>query len=253
MGKLKLKNISMSFEKKPVLRDLNMTVQEGEFVSILGPSGSGKSTIFHLIGGMLKPDAGNIMQNGKDITGQKGHISYMPQAPSLFPWRTVLENVLITQEINGKKDKALALDMLKKAGLSSYANATPAELSGGMKQRVSFVRALMSPMPLLLLDEPFGALDELTRLEMQKWLLSLWSMDKRTVLFITHNIDEALYLSDRIYILPSNPNDKLMEATVPFPRPRADDLWLNQEFLEWKKDIYYKLKPSEVKQIEQNN
>lgn len=245
MKRLELNNLSMSFEAKTVFKQLNMTIHEGEFVSILGPSGSGKSTIFHLIGGMLHPDEGSITLNDKDITGQKGHISYMPQAPSLFPWRTVLENVLLIQEINGKKDKSLALEMLNKAGLSSYADATPDELSGGMKQRVSFVRALMSPMPLLLLDEPFGALDELTRLEMQKWLLSLWSMDKRTVLFITHNIDEALYLSDRIYILPSNPNGKLMEVKVPFPRPRADDLWLNQDFLEWKKDIYYKLKPSE--------
>jgi len=245
LKRLELNNLSMSFEAKTVFKQLNMTIHEGEFVSILGPSGSGKSTIFHLIGGMLHPDEGSITLNDKDITGQKGHISYMPQAPSLFPWRTVLENVLLIQEINGKKDKSLALEMLNKAGLSSYADATPDELSGGMKQRVSFVRALMSPMPLLLLDEPFGALDELTRLEMQKWLLSLWSMDKRTVLFITHNIDEALYLSDRIYILPSNPNGKLMEVKVPFPRPRADDLWLNQDFLEWKKDIYYKLKPSE--------
>ncbi|MDK8638853.1 ABC transporter ATP-binding protein [Niallia taxi] len=244
MGTLELKNVSMSYDTKKVLEQLNMTIHDGEFISILGPSGSGKSTIFHLIGGMLTPDEGAIFLNNKEITGKKGHISYMPQAPSLFPWRTVLENVLLIQEINGKKDKQLALDMLKKAGLADYAYAYPDDLSGGMKQRVSFVRALMSPMPLLCLDEPFGALDELTRLDMQKWLLSLWSMDKRTVLFITHNIEEALYLSDRIYILPSNPNDSLMEVTVPFPRPRADDLWLNEDFLEWKKDIYYKLKPS---------
>lgn len=235
----------MSFGANSVLNQLNMKINEGEFVSILGPSGSGKSTIFHLIGGILTPNAGDIYLKDTKITGRKGFISYMPQAASLFPWRTVIENATLSQELRGNKNKVKAKEMLQKAGLASFENAFPHELSGGMKQRVSFIRALLSSESLLCLDEPFGALDEFTRLEMQKWLLSIWEEHKRTILFITHNIDEALFLSDRIFILSNRPASILTEVKVPFNRPRDKNLWLEPSFLEYKKEIYFLLQNSQ--------
>lgn len=239
---LRIEHVDRSFGSHQVLKNINLTIKKGEFVSIIGPSGSGKSTLFQLIGGLLTPDKGEISLNENNITGTKGHISYMPQAPSLFPWRTILDNVLLGQEINGKKDTEQALAMLEKAGLSDFSNQFPSALSGGMKQRASFIRALLSKQELLLLDEPFGALDEFTRLDMQQWLLSIWESNKRTVLFITHNIEEALFLSDRIIILSSNPASIKKEVIVPFARPRSPELWLEKDLLEYKKEIYSYLK-----------
>ncbi|HEY4549834.1 MAG TPA: ABC transporter ATP-binding protein [Bacillus sp. (in: firmicutes)] len=241
MTLLTIHNISKQFSGVHVIDHLSLDVQEGEFVSILGPSGSGKSTLFHLIGGILSPDEGMIELNGKEINGQRGSISYMPQSPSLLPWRTVLQNVLLGQELQGKKDKEVAIRMIEKAGLSDYTHAYPSQLSGGMKQRVSFIRALLCPQRVICLDEPFSALDELTRLDMQKWLLSIWEVHKRTILFVTHNIDEALYLSDRIIVLSEKPATITAEFTPQFSRPRKDGLLLTEEFLEWKRKIYYAL------------
>ena len=241
MTLLTIQDISKQFSGVHVIDHLSLNVQEGEFVSILGPSGSGKSTLFHLIGGILPPDEGSILLNGVQINGQRGSISYMPQSPSLLPWRTVLQNVLLGQEIQGIKDKEIALRMIQKAGLSDYAHAYPSQLSGGMKQRVSFIRALLSPQPVICLDEPFSALDELTRLEMQKWLLSIWEIHKRTILFVTHNIDEALYLSDRIVVLSEKPASITAEFSPHFSRPRKESILLTNEFLEWKRKIYFAL------------
>jgi ABC-type nitrate/sulfonate/bicarbonate transport system ATPase subunit len=238
---LSLKTVSKSFSTQNIMDGLSLSVQEGEFLSILGPSGSGKSTLFHLIGGILHPDHGSIELNGKNITGKRGAISYMPQAPSLLPWRTVLQNVLLGQEIKGKKNKEEAIRMIKKAGLGEYIHSYPSQLSGGMKQRVSFIRALLSPQPVICLDEPFSALDELTRLDMQKWLLSIWEEYQKTILFVTHNIDEALFLSDRIVLLSAKPARITAEFTIPFSRPRQEDLLLTNEFLEWKRKIFLTL------------
>ena len=238
MTLLSLETVSKSFSTQKIMEDLSLSVQEGEFLSILGPSGSGKSTLFHLIGGILQPDQGTIELNEKNITGKRGSISYMPQAPSLLPWRTVLQNVLLGQEINGKKNKDEAIKMIEKAGLREYIDSYPSQLSGGMKQRVSFIRALLSPQPVICLDEPFSALDELTRLDMQKWLLSIWEESQKTILFVTHSIDEALFLSDRIVLLSAKPARITAEFTIPFSRPRQEGLLLTNEFLEWKRKIY---------------
>jgi ABC-type nitrate/sulfonate/bicarbonate transport system ATPase subunit len=242
MSVLTLHDISKRFADNDVIKNLNLKVNKGEFVSILGPSGSGKSTLFSLIGGILSPDDGTILLEGEKINGRTGSISYMPQSPSLLPWRTVLQNVLLGKELKGTKDKAKALQMIEKAGLADYADAYPYELSGGMKQRVSFIRALLSPQPIICLDEPFSALDELTRLEMQKWLLSIWENNRRTVLFVTHNIEEALFLSDRIVILSNKPATIAAEFVIPFKRPRKEELFLENDFLEWKRKVYYVLK-----------
>ncbi|WP_182199996.1 ABC transporter ATP-binding protein [Paraliobacillus salinarum] len=241
MGELVATNITKSFDSKKILDRLFFTVKEGEFVTILGPSGSGKSTLFHLIGGMLQPDDGTFTLNQEEITGRRGAISYTPQSPSLLPWRTVLKNVVLGSEIKGEVDFNQAKHMLEKAGLSGYEDAYPHQLSGGMRQRVAFVRALLSPQDFICLDEPFSALDEFTRLEMQQWLLKIWEEHRKSILFVTHNIEEALYLSDRILILSKKPATIVEEYTLPFARPRDQDLFLTDEFLQWKREIYQAL------------
>ncbi|MFP3512618.1 ABC transporter ATP-binding protein [Peribacillus sp. SIMBA_075] len=242
---LEIKDVSFSFDgKQNILENMNFHVGDGEFVTILGPSGSGKSTLFHLIGGILKPDQGIISLDGKKINGFKGHISYMPQQPSLLPWRTVLDNVLLGSELAGIRDKEMAKALLVKAGLEEYVKAYPHELSGGMKQRAAFIRSILSQQDLMCLDEPFSALDELTRLEMQKWLLSVWEQNRRSVLFVTHSIDEAVFLSDRIYVLSAKPAAVIKEVKVPFPRPRSEEQFLSDEFLNLKRELYAALKPT---------
>lgn len=234
---LHLKQVSKSFGDKQVLSNISLQVNDGEFVSLIGPSGSGKSTLFNLIGGLLTPDVGDIYLKEEKITNKSGFISYMPQQASLLPWRTILDNVLLGQELQGEKDVKRAMEMLKKAGLEDVIHAYPHELSGGMKQRAAFIRALLSPQSLMCLDEPFSALDEFTRLDMQKWLLSIWEAYDQSILFITHSIDEALFLSDKIVILSANPAHIKKVITVPFSRPRNEEILLSAEFLQWKKEI----------------
>ncbi|PLR92556.1 ABC transporter ATP-binding protein [Bacillus sp. T33-2] len=246
MTKLALKNVSMNFGTNKILHDINLEVSEGEFTAILGPSGSGKSTLFSLVGGILSPDEGEIHLDGRNINGKQGFISYMPQTSALFPWRTVLQNVLLGQELQGKADKHAAKQMLVTAGLGEYEKAYPHQLSGGMKQRTAFIRALLSPQTVMLLDEPFSALDEFTRLDMQKWLLSIWETHRKTILFITHNIEEALFLADRIVVLSDKPASIAAEFRVPFPRPRREHLLLEESFLQWKRTVYYALKGGEA-------
>lgn len=241
MTHLHVQQISKKFSRNQVLLDLSFAVEKEEFVSIIGPSGSGKSTIFNLIGGLLSPDKGAITLAGENIIARRGSISYMPQTPSLLPWRTVLQNVMLGAELNGKKDRNKAIEMLEKAGIADYIHSLPDELSGGMKQRVAFIRALLSPQSLICLDEPFSALDELTRLEMQIWLISIWEEYRRTILFVTHSIEEALFLSDRIIVLSPKPAKIEAEFQVPFKRPRGKDLFLEDEFLEWKRKIFQSL------------
>ncbi|WP_371069740.1 ABC transporter ATP-binding protein [Sediminibacillus sp. JSM 1682029] len=242
MADLSIIDVSKSFSGRHVLENLSLSVSDAEFVSIVGPSGSGKSTLFHLIGGLLEPDSGDIYLNGKRVNGKRGAISYMPQSPSLLPWRTVLENVMLGGELIGEKNREEAISMMAKAGLSGYEEAYPDQLSGGMKQRAAFIRSMLSPQPLMCLDEPFSALDEFTRLDMQQWLLSMWEEHRRSILFVTHNIEEALFLSDRIIVLSSGPAQVKADFTIPFPRPRKESVVLSQDFLEWKKTIYQELR-----------
>ncbi|WP_336077858.1 ABC transporter ATP-binding protein [Paenibacillus sp. 203] len=251
---LELDGISLAFREKrsllPVLQDVSLTVKPGEFVSLIGPSGSGKSTLFHIIGGLLKPQQGRIRMHGRDMTGERGHISYMPQQPALFPWRTTLDNVLLGQENAPRKSTAVppeyasererrkeALQWLEQVGLGKFVKAYPHTLSGGMQQRAAFLRALLSPQELMLLDEPFSALDALTRADMQQWLLRMWEKNRRSVLFITHSIEEALLLSDRIYVLSARPASVVHVVDVPFPRPRREQIILDPLFIEWKRTM----------------
>jgi len=204
MTKLILKDINHTFGTNHVLAQVNLEVEEGEFVTILGPSGSGKSTIFNIIGGLLVPDTGEVLLEGRNLVGHTGHVSYMPQTPSLMPWRTVADNIALGSEIKG--DTAERLDgLLERSGFDNIRHHYPDSLSGGMKQRVSFLRALNTKGELMLLDEPFSALDEITRYDMQTWLKEILAKENRTVLMITHSIEEAIKLSDRIVVLEGKP------------------------------------------------
>lgn len=234
---LSIQGIRKSFDEKFVLGDVSFEVLDGEFVSLIGPSGSGKSTLFGIIGGLLEPEAGEITIDGASIVNERGHISYMPQQDALFPWRTILENVVLGQELHGEVDTAQAKRMLEFAGLGEVIHAYPHQLSGGMKQRASFIRALLSPQSVLCLDEPFSALDEFTRLDMQKWLLKTWEAHKQSILFITHSIEEALFLSDKIIVLTNSPAEVKEVIEVPFARPRDEALLLTEEFLMWKRKV----------------
>ncbi|MFC7680462.1 ABC transporter ATP-binding protein [Paenibacillus sp. GCM10028914] len=241
---LEARGIYKSFKSRKqeikVLDGLSLKVQPGQFVSIIGPSGSGKSTLFHIIGGLVTPDDGSILKDGVDVTGQKGLIAYMPQQPALFPWRTVEDNVLLPRELAGMPKEQAREDArrwMERAGLAGFERAYPHTLSGGMQQRTAFLRAMMSPQEVMCLDEPFSALDALTRSDMQRWLLDIWEEHRRSVLMITHHIEEALLLSDVIYVLSSRPAQVLQKIEVPFPRPRQENILSDPAFLDMKSTI----------------
>lgn len=253
---LEVSGISKSFfhrrSETNVLHNVSLKVEQQEFVSIVGPSGCGKSTLFHMIGGLVKPYAGIIQINGKTITGKRGEISYMPQQPALFPWRTIEDNVLLAGEIKGTLrdgSREEARQWLAKVGLTGFEQAYPHMLSGGMQQRAAFLRALLAPQELMLLDEPFSALDALTRSEMQRWLLELWEENRRSVLFITHNIEEALLLSNRIYVFSGRPGSILQTIDVPFPRPRRDEITDTPEFLQLKRQLSQLMREEQAKRV----
>lgn len=241
---LKVTDIYKSFNSGrqvlPVLDGVSLKVEQGEFVSIVGPSGCGKSTLFQIVGGLVQPDAGEVWMNGQQVTGERGHISFMPQQPALFPWRTIEDNVILAQEVKGmskKEARAEAREWIAKVGLSGFEQAYPHMLSGGMQQRAAFLRALLSPEELMCLDEPFSALDTLTRSDMQRWLLDIWEENRRSILLITHNIEEALLLSNRIYVFSSRPGSVLEVIDVPFPRPRKEEITEDPTFLRLKREL----------------
>ncbi|WP_342553943.1 ABC transporter ATP-binding protein [Paenibacillus sp. FSL R7-0652] len=262
---LDIADVHVSFKERrrklPVLNGLSLTVKKGEFVAIVGPSGCGKSTLFHIIGGLLTPQNGDVFMNGKQVTGERGHISYMPQQPALFPWRTIEDNVLLAGEVASSaafaapgaqpaaraEALAAARQWLGSVGLAGFERAYPHQLSGGMQQRAAFLRALLSPQELMLLDEPFSALDALTRSDMQRWLLDIWEQNRRSVLFITHNIEEALLLADRVYVLSNRPAAVLHEVQVPFDRPRQETITEEPAFLERKRQIAQWMKEEQQK------
>lgn len=254
---LEVRGISKSFRERrnklPVLQDISLTVAPGEFVSIVGPSGSGKSTLFHIIGGLATPDSGQILLQGKEVTGSKGHISYVPQQPALFPWRTIEDNVILALEVAGvpvKEARVEAKKWLVRAGLGGFETAYPHKLSGGMQQRASFLRGLISQQEVMCLDEPFSALDALTRSDMQHWLLDMWEENKRSVLFITHNIEEALLLSDTVILFSSRPASVLHQVKVPFPRPRREEMVEAPAFIALKRELTQFMREEQRKMLE---
>lgn len=226
----------------PILQNLSLTFPKGKFISLIGKSGSGKSTLFKLLTTQYQPDKGSIEMSDRPI--QLGDVGYMPQKDLLLPWANILENVRLSGKLgnNPPVPKEKALQWLEKAGLKNYAYALPKELSGGMRQRAAFVRTILSDKEVLLLDEPFGALDSFTQYEMQQWLLSIWQELNKTIIFITHNIEEAILLSNRVFLLNNNQEvqagkDPVLEWEIDLPRPRPKDVRYLPQFIEYKQEI----------------
>ena len=215
------------------LEDVSFAVAPREFLTIVGPSGSGKSTLFNLIVGLLEPDTGEICLDGERCGERIGRVGYMPQRDLLLPWRSVLDNVIVPLELRGEpvaQARDQARQLLPLFGLEGFGDVYPTALSGGMRQRAALLRAVLSQRSLLLLDEPFGALDALTRREMQDWLLGLWHRLGQTILFITHDVDEAVYLGDRALVLSARPGRIVGEVPIPLPRPRRQIMAARPEF-----------------------
>jgi ABC-type nitrate/sulfonate/bicarbonate transport system ATPase subunit len=222
--KLELRGLGKRFGDLEVLRDLSLEACTGEFVAILGPSGSGKSTAFSILTRGTPASAGEVLVDGVPDGGRAGLFAYMPQADALLPWRRVLENATLGLEVRGmprREARERVRLLLATFGLDGFERAYPFQLSGGMRQRAALLRTVVQESDVLLLDEPFGALDALTRTEMQRWLESVWEHFRWTVLLVTHDLREALYLADRIYVLSPRPGMVVAELAVPLPRPRT--------------------------------
>ena len=244
---LKFSNVNFKYEKEfdLFIKDLSFNVDRGEFISIIGPSGCGKSTIFRLITRLENTNSGDIFINNDNINSLNEHVGYMPQSDLLIPWRTILENASLPLEIssrNSKKAKEKAEEYLKIFGFEKYKSKYPKDLSGGMRQRVSFIRTLLTGAELMLLDEPFSSLDAITKMSMQEWLLTQWSSLKKTIIFITHDVEEAIFLSNRIFIISEKPITKFKEVAVPLEYPRDRHMLSRPEILEIKENLINELK-----------
>ncbi|MBI3058970.1 MAG: ABC transporter ATP-binding protein [Deltaproteobacteria bacterium] len=247
---IQARDISLTFKPKnrdsvTALKELTLDVAKGEFVSLVGPSGCGKSTFLNVLLGLLKPDGGEIRLNGKQITGPGQERAMVFQEFGLLPWRTVLANVELGLELKGVQAlvrRKRATELIKMAGLAGFASHYPHELSGGMKQRVGLARALVTDPEVLLMDEPFAALDAQTRDLMQLELLQIWDRTKKTVVFVTHSIEEAAYLSDRVIVISARPGRTKDVMKIALPRPRDYEMRLSAEFNDIKARIWASLK-----------
>ena len=240
---LEMRGISKTFGKLKALDGLELSVPAGEFVTVAGPSGCGKSTLFNMVAGLDEPDDGGILRfkgRGCHAAELLGKVAFMPQRDLLLPWRNVIDNAILAREIEGANRRTIraeALRMMPEFGLAGFEAQYPHQLSGGMRQRVALMRTFLFERELMLLDEPFGALDALTRTMMQRWLLDVWERHRRTILFITHDVDEAIFLGDRVLVMTARPGRVKLERRVDLPRPRGADLVLSPEFIALKRDI----------------
>lgn len=238
---LEVRGLTSLYEDLPILNDVSIRLNEGEFVSIVGPSGCGKSTLFHHISGIMTPEQGSIWIDGEDYSGRAGRVSYMYQKDLLMPWKKVVDNVALPLRLKGMSKKASrekALELFELFGLEGFEKSYPYQLSGGMRQRASLLRTYLCSSDILLLDEPFGGLDAITKARLQDWLLELLDRLDVSVIFITHDIEEALYLSDRIYVLSDRPAVIRKEFEPHFNRPRERSLMTDREFGKLKLEIY---------------
>lgn len=240
--KLQIKDISISFENNCILEKLCLDIEEGEFVALVGPSGCGKSTLLNVLAGVLEPEEGAVYVNDAKVKGVSSHFAYMPQSDLLLPWKTILDNVTLYGALHGQKKEAekRARQEFAVFGLKGYEKAYPSELSGGMRQRAAFLRTALCSADIMLLDEPFGALDVITRNDMQDWLLRLRAELGRTTLLVTHDIDEALYLADRMVILGGRPATVVREINLKNVKKSRE--WLYDQ-TELRKEIHSLLKP----------
>ena len=243
MSLLEFEHVSYQYpgEDFDIIDDLSFSVESGSFHCIIGVSGCGKSTIFRMTNGLLQPKSGTIRVGGKPIGEQKHYCGYMPQKDLLFPWRTIGENLALPLEIRGGLSKAERRervdDALADVGLEGCRDKMPDELSGGMRQRAAFARTMLTGSDLLLLDEPFSALDFLTRISMQEWLLGQWEKHKKTILFITHDVEEAVFLSGSVLAVTSTPIHTLTEVPVPATYPRTRECLTHPYMVALREDL----------------
>lgn len=245
MSVLEVKNVSKSYEDGVIIQDISLELREGEIVSLLGASGGGKTTLFNVIAGLSQPDTGEIYLEGENITGKPGKISYMLQKDLLLPYRTIVDNVALPLLIRGENKtdaRKKASGYFEEFGLIGTEHKYPSQLSGGMKQRAALLRTYLFSEKVALLDEPFSALDMLTKSTVHEWYLDVMEKIKLSTLFITHDIDEAILLSDRIYLLTGKPGKITKEIQIRESKPRAGDFNLTEAFLNYKREIIECLK-----------
>lgn len=244
MAELKVSNVTKSFDGKKIIENIAIEIHEKELVSLLGVSGGGKTTLFNVISGLIPPDSGSVLLDGEDITSKPGNVSYMLQKDLLLPYRTVEDNVALPLLIRGEKKKTAREKVqpyFAEFGLEGTQKKYPAQLSGGMRQRAALLRTYMFSDRLALLDEPFSALDTLTKSAMHRWYLNVMEQIHLSTVFITHDIDEAILLSDRIYILGGKPGRIVDEIRIAEAKPRREDFNLTDEFLRYKRRILEKI------------
>ena len=253
--KIRVESLDKSFNvdgyRQLVLDDIQLTVGEGEFVSIIGPSGCGKSTLLNIVAGLDSPDSGTVTVGGDQGVSALGRVGYMQQKDLLLPWRTVLDNAILGLELHGvprRQARTRALELTEFFGLKGFENQYPYALSGGMKQRAAFLRTMLMDQEIVLLDEPFGALDALTRVQMQEWLLELWDSLRKTIVLITHDMDEAILLSDRVYVLTQRPGRVTLVLDVDLPRPRSYEQVTEPQFARLKSRL---LEPLREKRLDE--
>jgi NitT/TauT family transport system ATP-binding protein len=249
---LEVKGLDKEFEtpkgKVKALKDINFRTHKREFVCVIGPSGCGKSTLIRILAGLETPSSGQMLLDGKEVHGPGPDRGMVFQGYTLFPWLTVRKNVMFGLQMSGHTreiSEQEALQWIDLVGLSKFADSYPHQLSGGMKQRVAIARALANQPRILLMDEPFGALDAQTRAKMQSYLMEIWKNIDITVLFITHDLDEAIYLADRILVLKAHPGEVQELIEVPVPQPRSPDQLLSPEFLATKKRLEELIHPAD--------
>lgn len=246
------KNFQVKGQELIALADLSLEVRAGELVTIVGTSGCGKSTFLRLVAGLAEPTGGLIEVDGQPVRGPGPDRGMVFQSYTLFPWLNALDNVkfgLKKQHLGQKEKEEIARHYLNLVGLSGFARAYPAQLSGGMKQRVAIARALAYNPAILLMDEPFGALDAQTRELMQELLLKIWTESHTTILFITHDVDEAIFLADRVYVMTARPGRIKREMTVTLPRPRDYEVELSGPFLEIKREIAHLIREESLRSV----
>lgn len=244
MSVLQVKNISKSFDDEKIIENISLELHEGEIVSLLGVSGGGKTTLFNIIAGLNSPDSGQVLLDGENIIGKPGNVSYMLQKDLLLPYYTIVDNVALPLIVGGMEKKAArekAESYFAEFGLKGTEDKYPSQISGGMKQRAALLRTYLFSEKVALLDEPFSALDMMTKTAVHEWYLGVMEKIKLSTLFITHDIDEAILLSDRIYLLTGKPGQITKELVIKEPKPRTKDFNLSEEFLQYKRDIIHHL------------
>lgn len=240
MEQLTVNNVSVSFDERKIIDDISIKLNKGEIVCLLGVSGVGKTTLFQVISGLHDPENGSVFIDDREITGKAGEVSYMLQKDLLLPYKTVIDNISLPLVIKGmrkKKARETACEHIEEFGLSGTEKKYPHQLSGGMRQRAALLRTYLFSNEVALLDEPFSALDTITKSNIHRWYLDVMDKIKLSTIFITHDIDEAILLSDRVYILSGSPGKITKEIVIKEKKPRDKNFNVSEEFIQYKKEI----------------